>query len=52
MIRDEARRALEIDPSERGPYSLLGAMASLRDYDWATAAEAFSKAMRESHIAE
>jgi serine/threonine-protein kinase len=50
MIRDEARRALEIDPSEKGPYSLLGAMASLRDYDWATAAEAFSKAMRGSTV--
>ncbi len=50
MIRDEARRALEIDPSEKGPYSLLGAMASLRDYDWATAAEAFSTAMRETTV--
>jgi tetratricopeptide (TPR) repeat protein len=50
MIRDEARRALEIDPSEKGPYSLLGAMASLRDDDWATAAEAFSKAMRETTV--
>ncbi len=50
MIRDEARRALEIDPSESGPYSLLGAMATLRDYDWETAAEAFSKAMRGSAV--
>ena len=49
MIREEARRALEIDPSESGPYSLLGAMAALRDYDWMTAAEAFSKAMAREH---
>ena len=44
MIRDEARRALEIDPSERGPHALLGAMATLGDYDWEAAAEAFATA--------
>jgi serine/threonine-protein kinase len=49
-IREEARRALEIDPSDSGPHSLLGAMAALCDYDWMAAAEAFSKAIGVSTV--
>ena len=40
----------EIDPSDNGPHSLLGAMAALCDYDWMAAAEAFSKAIGVSTV--
>ena len=45
LARDEAWKALELEPSEEGPHSLLGAVAAAYDYDWKEAAEQFRVAM-------
>jgi TolB-like protein/Tfp pilus assembly protein PilF len=45
FIRAEARRALELDPSEGNSQFLLGAVAAAHDYDWKAAADHFAKAM-------
>ena len=50
LIRAAAWRALEIEPSESGPYFLLGTLASVHDYDWTAATDAFSKAMSGSAV--
>jgi eukaryotic-like serine/threonine-protein kinase len=44
LIRAEAQKALDLDPSESGPHSLLGALAAVMDYDWKEAAEQFQLA--------
>jgi eukaryotic-like serine/threonine-protein kinase len=41
LVRQSARRALELDPTDSGPHSLLGALAAAYDYDWAAAGEHF-----------
>jgi TolB-like protein/Tfp pilus assembly protein PilF len=45
LIRAEALKALQLDPSETNPHSLLGAIAATHDYDWADAARHFEIAM-------
>jgi TolB-like protein/Tfp pilus assembly protein PilF len=45
LIRAEAQKALELDPSESGPNFLLGAVAAAYDYDWEASATYFEKAM-------
>ncbi len=41
LIRQEALRALELDPFETEPHFLLGAVAAVHDYDWTEAARQF-----------
>jgi TolB-like protein len=45
LVRAEAQRALELDPSEGNSHFLLGAVAAAHDYDWKAAAGHFAKAM-------
>jgi tetratricopeptide (TPR) repeat protein len=45
LVRAEALRALELDPSEGNSQFLLGAVAAAHDYDWKAAADHFAKAM-------
>jgi serine/threonine-protein kinase len=46
----EARRALDLDPSETNPHAVLGAIAAARDYDWTLAAEHFDEAVSGSSM--
>jgi tetratricopeptide (TPR) repeat protein len=48
LVRDEAQRALALDPSEPAPQFLLGSLAAMYDYDWGDAAERFRAAMASS----
>jgi tetratricopeptide (TPR) repeat protein len=41
LIRREALRSLELDPSATGPHFLLASLASVHDYDWPQAAIEF-----------
>jgi serine/threonine-protein kinase len=50
LIRTEARRALQLDPSNPDPNFLLGAVASTYDYDWKGAAELFRSALAGSAV--
>jgi TolB-like protein len=50
FVRAEARRALELDPSEGNSQFLLGAVAAAHDYDWKGAADHFAKAMSGSSV--
>jgi eukaryotic-like serine/threonine-protein kinase len=45
LVRREAGRALEIDPSLPDGHAMLGMVAALYDYDWASAERHFSLAM-------
>ena len=45
LIRAEAQKALDLDPSESGPHFLLGSLAAVIDYDWDKAGEKFRAAM-------
>jgi serine/threonine protein kinase/tetratricopeptide (TPR) repeat protein len=45
LIRAEALKALQLDPSETNPHSLLGAIAATHDFQWAEAARHFEIAM-------
>ena len=45
LVREQATRALELDPSDAGAQALLGAVAALYDYHWDAAAERFQLAM-------
>ena len=45
LIRKEAIRSLELDPSETDPHILLGALASVLDYNWPEAARQFQLAL-------
>ncbi len=44
FARAEARKALELLPSEPNAHAVLGAIAASHDYDWKEADEQFSKA--------
>jgi serine/threonine-protein kinase len=48
LIRDEAQRALALDPLEPAPQFLLGSVAAIHDYDWREAEERFRAAMASS----
>jgi eukaryotic-like serine/threonine-protein kinase len=50
LIRAEAQKALELDPSETNPYFLLGVVAAAHDYDWAGAARQFQMAMSSPSV--
>jgi eukaryotic-like serine/threonine-protein kinase len=50
LIRAEALKALELDPSETNPHSLLGAIAATHDYHWADAARHFEIAMSSPSV--
>jgi eukaryotic-like serine/threonine-protein kinase len=50
VIRREAQRALELNPSDPQPRFLLGAVAAAYDYDWSAAAEHFRAARTAIHI--
>jgi eukaryotic-like serine/threonine-protein kinase len=50
LIRAEALKALELDPSETNPHALLGAIAATHDYQWADAAKHFEIAMSSASV--
>ena len=50
LIRAEALKALELDPSETNPHALLGAIAATHDYQWAEAARHFEMAMSSASV--
>jgi TolB-like protein/predicted Ser/Thr protein kinase len=50
LVRDKARRALEIDPSLPDPSAMLGIVAGLYDYDWKEAEHQFRLAMAADPI--
>ena len=50
LIRAEALKALQLDPSETNPHALLGAIAATHDYDWADAARHFEIAMSSPSV--
>jgi len=50
LVRDSANRALELDPTDPDPHSLLGAVAAAYDYDWTAAGEHFRKALSAEHV--
>ena len=45
LVRDAARRALEIDPSLAEAYSTLGAEQAVHEWNWAAAEDAFRRAI-------
>ena len=45
LVRQEAFRSLELDPSETDPHFLLGSLASVYDYNWPEAAREFQRAL-------
>jgi serine/threonine-protein kinase len=45
IVRAQARKALEIDPSLPEGHAMLGLAAAIYDYDWAQAAQRFERAM-------
>jgi tetratricopeptide (TPR) repeat protein len=50
LVRREARKALEIDPSLSHGHAMLGLVAAMYDYDWREAAERFRHAMAADPI--
>ena len=50
LIRQEALRALELDPFETDPHFLLGAVAAVHDYDWIEAGRQFQLAMASPSV--
>jgi len=50
LIRAEALKALQLNPSETNPHALLGAIAATHDYDWADAARHFEIAMSSPSV--
>ena len=50
IIREEARKALSIDPSLPEAYALLGIVAAKYDYDWKEAEKQFSLAMAHETV--
>jgi serine/threonine-protein kinase len=45
LVRAEAQKALEIDPSLPDGHAMLGLVAAIYDYDWEEAARRFGRAM-------
>jgi len=52
LIREEAKAALALDPSDATPHFLLGSIAAAHDYAWAEAREHFELAMTANVSAE
>jgi tetratricopeptide (TPR) repeat protein len=50
LIRTNARKALDLDPSLPGAHSLLGLVAGLHDHEWTEAERRFSLAMAQEPI--
>ena len=50
LIRQEARRALELDRFETEPHFLIGAVAAANDYNWLEAAREFQLAMASPSV--
>jgi TolB-like protein len=50
LVRAEALKALELDPTEAGPHALIGAVAAAHDYDWMEAAAQFRVAMAATRV--
>jgi tetratricopeptide (TPR) repeat protein len=50
LVRDEAHRALALNPSDPQPHILLGSVAAAHDYDWNEAAARFRDAMKATPV--
>ena len=50
LIRDEAQKALSLDPSDPAPHAFLGSIAAIHDYDWRESAERFRRAMTAATV--
>jgi TolB-like protein/Tfp pilus assembly protein PilF len=50
LVRQEARRALELDRFETDPHFLIGAVAAANDYNWLEAAREFQLAMASPSV--
>jgi eukaryotic-like serine/threonine-protein kinase len=50
LVRAEAEEALSLDPSDPSPHFLLASVAAAYEYDWKSAAEHFSAAMRGTSV--
>src|SRR6187402_3236537 len=50
LVRAEAMRALELNPSDPRPRFLLGAVALVHDYDWEAAKAHFDASMHEANV--
>ena len=50
VVRAEARKALEIDPSLPDGHAMLGLVAAMYDYDWDEAARRFERAMARDPV--
>jgi serine/threonine-protein kinase len=50
FIQAEARKALELNPSDVDSHFLLGTVAAVHDYDWKAAAGHFEKVMSPSFV--
>ena len=50
IVREEARKALEIDPSLPEAHAILGIVAGAYDYDWKEAGRHFDLAMAQDLI--
>jgi TolB-like protein/predicted Ser/Thr protein kinase len=50
LVRAQAERALELDPSDPRPRFLLGAISLAQDYDWAAARDHFAASMNVPNV--
>jgi serine/threonine-protein kinase len=50
LVRAEANRALELNPSDPRPRFLLGAVALVHDYDWEAAKAHFEASMHQDNV--
>jgi eukaryotic-like serine/threonine-protein kinase len=50
LVRSQAERALDLDPSDSRPRFLLGAIALAHDYDWGAAEGHFAASMNLPHV--
>jgi eukaryotic-like serine/threonine-protein kinase len=50
LVRSQAQRALDLDPSDARPRFLLGAIALAHDYDWSAAHDHFEASMNLPNI--
>jgi hypothetical protein len=50
LVRNQARKALEIDPSLPDRHAMLGLVAAIYDYDWEEAGHRFEQAMARDPV--